>query len=59
LGVETGTMVQALDGLAPGDTVATAGGYGLPAGTPVRVEPSLTTMNKQEISEQARMNKQE
>ncbi len=37
LGAETGDLVQVLSGLAPGDTVATAGGYGLPDGTPVNV----------------------
>lgn len=37
LGVETGDLVQILHGLAPGDTVATAGGYGLPEGYPVKI----------------------
>ena len=36
-GVETRQHVQILKGLAAGDTVATAGGYGLPEGCPVTV----------------------
>ncbi|MCA9218835.1 MAG: efflux RND transporter periplasmic adaptor subunit, partial [Planctomycetales bacterium] len=36
-GIETRELVQVLKGLAAGDIVATAGGYGLPAGTLVAV----------------------
>lgn len=36
-GTETSDFVQILSGLAPGDVVAIAGGYGLPAGCPVHV----------------------
>ncbi len=43
LGVEAGNVVQVLKGLAPGDTVATAGGYGLPEGTPVQATPTPAT----------------
>lgn len=35
LGIETRDQVQILSGLAPGDQVTTAGGYGLPEGCPV------------------------
>lgn len=37
-GVETRERVEILKGLSPGDTVATAGGYGLPDGCPVQIE---------------------
>lgn len=37
LGVETHEFVQVLQGLSPGDVVATAGGYGLPEACPVRI----------------------
>lgn len=43
LGAEAGDSVQVLHGLAPGDVVATAGGYGLPAGTLVEVSPPQAT----------------
>lgn len=40
-GAETEELVQILKGLAPGDKVATAGGYGLPDGCPVQVVADL------------------
>jgi multidrug efflux pump subunit AcrA (membrane-fusion protein) len=40
-GAETDDLVQILKGLAPGDKVATAGGYGLPEGCPVEVVANL------------------
>ncbi|MCH5375174.1 MAG: efflux RND transporter periplasmic adaptor subunit [Planctomycetes bacterium] len=36
-GIETQDFVQILNGLSAGDLVATAGGYGLPEGCPVKV----------------------
>lgn len=36
-GVETRELIEILKGLSPGDTVATAGGYGLPDGCPVQI----------------------
>ena len=47
LGVETGDLVQVLRGLSSGDMVATAGGYGLPAGTPVQVNTRSATSDEQ------------
>ncbi len=41
VGAEAGTQVQVVHGLNPGDVVATAGGYGLPEGCPVKVVESL------------------
>lgn len=43
LGDETHGVVQVLKGIAPGDTVATAGGYGLPDGCPVKIVADLAT----------------
>ncbi len=37
IGIQTHELVQVLNGLAPGDIVATSGGYGLPDGCPVEV----------------------
>lgn len=37
LGAQTHEAVQVIEGLAPGDVVVIAGGYGLPEGSPVRV----------------------
>jgi multidrug efflux pump subunit AcrA (membrane-fusion protein) len=37
LGAQTHELVQVVKGLSPGDTVVTAGGYGLPEGCPVRI----------------------
>jgi HlyD family secretion protein len=37
LGAQTQQQVQVLEGLVPGDTVVTEGGYGLPEGCPVLV----------------------
>lgn len=41
LGVETRDQIQVIKGIAPGDMVATAGGYGLPDGCPVKVVTDL------------------
>ena len=41
LGAHTLESVQVVKGLSAGDTVITAGGYGLPEGCPVRVVPDL------------------
>jgi len=41
LGVQVGPQVQVLEGLAPGDTVATENGYGLPDDCPVRIESAV------------------
>ena len=41
LGVETRDQVQVLKGISPGDMVATAGGYGLPDGCPVKFVTDL------------------
>lgn len=37
LGVKARDLVQIVEGISPGDIVATAGGYGLPEGCPVQV----------------------
>jgi multidrug efflux pump subunit AcrA (membrane-fusion protein) len=45
LGVQTPEKTQVIEGLAPGETVVTEGGYGLPEGCPVRlVEPGDRTI---------------
>jgi multidrug efflux pump subunit AcrA (membrane-fusion protein) len=44
LGAETRDQVQVLKGISPGDMVATAGGYGLPDGCPVKIVPDLAAM---------------
>jgi multidrug efflux pump subunit AcrA (membrane-fusion protein) len=41
LGTETHDLVQVLKGISPGDMVATAGGYGLPDGCPVKIVADL------------------
>lgn len=41
VGAEAGGSVQIVKGLKPGDAVATAGGYGLPEGCPVRIVEDL------------------
>jgi len=41
LGIQTGSHVQVLEGLAPGDIVATENGYGLPDDCPVRIENTV------------------
>ena len=41
LGAETHQLVQVTQGLSAGDVVATAGGYGLPDGCPVRIVDDL------------------
>ncbi len=41
LGITAGDQVQILNGLSPGDVIATAGGYGLPDGCPVQVVADL------------------
>jgi multidrug efflux pump subunit AcrA (membrane-fusion protein) len=46
LGVETQNLVQIVKGLRPGDMVATAGGYGLPEGCPVKIVTSLSAGQK-------------
>lgn len=43
LGTETHEHVQVLKGVSPGDMVATAGGYGLPDGCPVKIVANLAT----------------
>jgi multidrug efflux pump subunit AcrA (membrane-fusion protein) len=43
LGTETHEFVQIVEGLEPGDVVATAGGYGLPEGCPVRILPDIAS----------------
>lgn len=43
LGAHAADKVQVIKGLSPGDTVITAGGYGLPEGCPVRIVPDLAT----------------
>ncbi len=45
LGAETGDFVQVLHGLAPGDTVAIAGGYGLPESCPVHIVVDVEATN--------------
>lgn len=40
LGIRTPDQAQILDGLSPGDVVATKGGYGLPEDCPVAVVPA-------------------
>ena len=44
LGSETHDYVQVLEGISPGDLVATSGGYGLPDGCPVKIvsEPTIS-----------------
>lgn len=49
LGVQTSEMVQVVKGLSPGDTVITAGGYGLPEGCPVRAVSDLATAKNAEL----------
>ena len=41
-GVRTSEYAQILDGIAPGDVVATSGGYGLPDECPVRIAPATS-----------------
>lgn len=43
LGSETHDYVQVLEGVSSGDLVATAGGYGLPDGCPVKIVGDLAT----------------
>ena len=43
LGARTSDSVQVLKGLSAGDTVITAGGYGLPEGCPVKIVTDLAT----------------
>jgi multidrug efflux pump subunit AcrA (membrane-fusion protein) len=40
-GVETSELIEIRKGLSPGDTVATAGGYGLPDECPVQITEQL------------------
>ncbi len=44
-GVETDELVEILKGLSAGDTVATAGGYGLPDGCPVQITAGSDATN--------------
>jgi RND family efflux transporter MFP subunit len=44
LGVETHDQVQVLKGISPGEMVATAGGYGLPDGCPVKIVADLAAV---------------
>ena len=44
LGAQTLQLVQVTEGLSAGDLVATAGGYGLPDGCPVRVVDDLAAV---------------
>jgi len=51
-GAKTEDLVQVLKGLAPGDKVATAGGYGLPDGCPVSVVDDVATARTDEHTRQ-------
>lgn len=46
IGTETSELVHVLEGIVPGDQVATAGGYGLPEGCPVRIVEDLASSRK-------------
>lgn len=50
LGVQTPDKTQVTEGLAPGDTVVTEGGYGLPEGCPVNLVEAIEGTREAKLS---------